>query len=564
MNVYLSPAWNQGIRETAAPFILFLNPDAEWWEGTLAEYVGRRTRSTRAPASSVRWSAKPTVPSTRAAVPFPSVGDALGHAFLRRSPPATASRAATTSTAGIGPPSATVDWVSGCCMLFPRKAFDEVGLFDEAFLLYGEELDIATRLRGAGWSVLFTPEVEILHERGVSTGRSRRMTLMHSASIYRYYRKHRAHGWRAITLPIAWVALRLRAELAWLRGSVCRMKAVVLVGGQGTRLRPLTETIKKELLPLVDRTILDHTLDRLRRHGVHEVLMSSPYLEEMFHPFIESRHGRSRDHVDHGGAGARHRRGDRARDAPPGSGRALLRAERRHPDGPGHDGDARVASRARGGGDDRAAPRRGRARVRSGVTSSLTGASWRSGRSRTDAVPGDVNAGTYVFDPPALAGWTADRPISVEREIFPRRDRLRSAGGRVRFRRLLARPRDTAELPAGALRPARREGARPNVRRALGIPRRERRPAGPPRAVGRRGSGCGGRRGRAGRRFGAFTPGRSSANGPRSSTRSSVRGPAVGAGASLGASVLGEGSVVPDGIVLRDARVPAGSTASQG
>ena len=38
------------------------------------------------------------------------------------------------------------------------------------------------------------------------------------------------------------------------------MKAVVLVGGFGTRLRPLTETVKKELLPLVDRPILDHVL----------------------------------------------------------------------------------------------------------------------------------------------------------------------------------------------------------------------------------------------------------------------------------------------------------------
>src|SRR5439155_26148771 len=57
------------------------------------------------------------------------------------------------------------------------------------------------------------------------------------------------------------------------------MKAVVLVGGFGTRLRPLTETIKKELLPLVDRPILDHVLDHLARHGVHEVILSSPYLE---------------------------------------------------------------------------------------------------------------------------------------------------------------------------------------------------------------------------------------------------------------------------------------------
>ena len=67
------------------------------------------------------------------------------------------------------------------------------------------------------------------------------------------------------------------------------MRAVVLVGGEGTRLRPLTETVPKPLLPLVDRPILDHVLDHLVDHGVDEVIMSSPYLEETFHPFIESR-----------------------------------------------------------------------------------------------------------------------------------------------------------------------------------------------------------------------------------------------------------------------------------
>jgi hypothetical protein len=60
---------------------------------------------------------------------------------------------------------------------------------------------------------VFTPEVEVTHVGAVSTGRSRRMNLIHSRSIYRYYRKHRARGWRRIFLPFAWVALRLRAEL---------------------------------------------------------------------------------------------------------------------------------------------------------------------------------------------------------------------------------------------------------------------------------------------------------------------------------------------------------------
>jgi len=57
-----------------------------------------------------------------------------------------------------------------------------------------------------------------VHEIGVSIGRSRRMVRMHSRSLLRYYRKHRARGWRKMTVPAARAALTLRAELEWLRG----------------------------------------------------------------------------------------------------------------------------------------------------------------------------------------------------------------------------------------------------------------------------------------------------------------------------------------------------------
>ena len=69
---------------------------------------------------------------------------------------------------------------------------------------------------------LYTPAVEIVHEIGVSRSRARSMLLMHSNSIYRYYRLHRAEGWRRATLPLAWATLRVRAELEALRGKVSR------------------------------------------------------------------------------------------------------------------------------------------------------------------------------------------------------------------------------------------------------------------------------------------------------------------------------------------------------
>jgi N-acetylglucosaminyl-diphospho-decaprenol L-rhamnosyltransferase len=218
-NVYLSPAWNQGARETAAPWLLFLNPDTEWFHGTLTDLVAVADGHPRAGivGPMIRNPDGSVYPSGRR---FPNVVDAVGHAFCS---PFTRRNPFTRRYEMDGWDRTTervVDWVSGACMLLPRAAYDEVDGFDEGFPLYAEELDIATRLRARGWNVLFTPVVEVLHEIGVSTGRSRASILMHSRSVYRYYRIHRARGWRRATLPFARVALRLRAELAWLRARI--------------------------------------------------------------------------------------------------------------------------------------------------------------------------------------------------------------------------------------------------------------------------------------------------------------------------------------------------------
>ena len=221
-NRYLSPAWNQGAAETDSPFLLFLNPDTEWFHGTLADLVAVARANPRAGivGPMLRNPDGTVYPSGRR---FPSLANAVGHAFVS---PITRDNRFTRRYEMEGWDRTTerqVDWVSGACMLFPRSAFDEMGGFDEGFPLYAEELDIATRLRDAGWSVVFTPAVEVIHAVGISTGGNRRphrLVVMHSASLYRYYRLHRAPGWRRVTLPLAWLALRVRAEVAWLIGRV--------------------------------------------------------------------------------------------------------------------------------------------------------------------------------------------------------------------------------------------------------------------------------------------------------------------------------------------------------
>ncbi|HXR30876.1 MAG TPA: NDP-sugar synthase [Solirubrobacterales bacterium] len=59
------------------------------------------------------------------------------------------------------------------------------------------------------------------------------------------------------------------------------MQAIVLVGGKGTRLRPLTETVPKPALTLVDRPFLAHMIEWLARHGVSEVVLACGFLPDV-------------------------------------------------------------------------------------------------------------------------------------------------------------------------------------------------------------------------------------------------------------------------------------------
>jgi mannose-1-phosphate guanylyltransferase len=196
------------------------------------------------------------------------------------------------------------------------------------------------------------------------------------------------------------------------------MKAVVLVGGEGTRLRPITETLPKPLVPLVDRPSLDHVLDHLAGHGVHEVVLSSSYLEETFHAFIQARRGdpsitwiTETEPLGTGGAivnalGALDTddpffalNGDILTDLD------LTEMLARH-----HDRGA-MATIALKHVDD--------ARPYGLVPMDADGRVLEFREKPSELVPGHINAGTYVLDTAALEGWTRGENVSIERQIFP-------------------------------------------------------------------------------------------------------------------------------------------------
>jgi NDP-sugar pyrophosphorylase family protein len=64
------------------------------------------------------------------------------------------------------------------------------------------------------------------------------------------------------------------------------MRAVILAGGAGTRLRPYTTVLPKPLMPVGDRPILDVIMRQLRRHGFERVTIATGYLAELIEAFV--------------------------------------------------------------------------------------------------------------------------------------------------------------------------------------------------------------------------------------------------------------------------------------
>jgi len=84
-----------------------------------------------------------------------------------------------------------VDWVMGAALVLRREALDQVGLFDEDFFLYSEEVDLQARLRQAGWETHYFPELTVVHhESQFSAGIPERRIIEMWRSRHRYWRKH--------------------------------------------------------------------------------------------------------------------------------------------------------------------------------------------------------------------------------------------------------------------------------------------------------------------------------------------------------------------------------------
>ncbi|MCL4466642.1 MAG: glycosyltransferase family 2 protein [Chloroflexi bacterium] len=183
---------NLGLAHAGGRFVLLLNPDTELPADALSRmlaYLDARPWAGAAGPKLVRADGTLDL-ACRRSFPSPEVSFyrmlGLSKAFPH------SRRFARYNLTYLDPDQpAEVDSVVGAFMLIRRDCLATVGLLDETFFMYGEDLDLAYRLKQAGWRVLYNPDVVVLHHKGESSRQARfRTTYEFYRAMYVFYRKH--------------------------------------------------------------------------------------------------------------------------------------------------------------------------------------------------------------------------------------------------------------------------------------------------------------------------------------------------------------------------------------
>ena len=122
-----------------------------------------------------------------------------------------------------------VEALSGSFILVRRRAVEEVGLLDEAFFMYGEDLDWCYRIGKGGWKIVYLPETQIIHYKGQSTKEaSFDQLLLFYEAMRLFVRKHFHKGWSFFPLWFLLLGIRIRGAFSFV-SRLCRRIAIPVV-----------------------------------------------------------------------------------------------------------------------------------------------------------------------------------------------------------------------------------------------------------------------------------------------------------------------------------------------
>ena len=196
-NVGFSAANNLVLRESDARAVLLLNPDTEVYAGTLDAALARLRSAERIGMVGVKLVTGSGALDHACKRSFPTPLSALAHfTGIGRSDGAAGSLSQYRATDLGEDEPGEVDAVNGAFMLCRAEAVREVGLLDEGYWLYMEDLDWCHRFWDAGWQVFYEPAGTALHVKGASSDgrRAPRQEIAFHRGMGRFYRRFDAPG----------------------------------------------------------------------------------------------------------------------------------------------------------------------------------------------------------------------------------------------------------------------------------------------------------------------------------------------------------------------------------
>jgi GT2 family glycosyltransferase len=192
-NIGFSAANNLVLRESEAAAVLLLNPDTEVYPGTLDAALARLRSDPRIGMVGVKLVTESGELDHACKRSFPTPLSALAHfTGIGRGAGGALGQYRATHLGEDEP--GEVDAVNGAFMLCRAEAVREVGLLDEGYWLYMEDLDWCHRFWDAGWKVFYEPAGTALHVKGGSSAarRAPRQEIAFHRGMGRFYRRFEA------------------------------------------------------------------------------------------------------------------------------------------------------------------------------------------------------------------------------------------------------------------------------------------------------------------------------------------------------------------------------------
>ncbi len=204
-NVGFSRANNQAIRQSEGEYVLLLNPDTVVEKDTLKASIAFMDSHPQAGGAGVMMIDENgrVAPESRRAIPTPWVSALKMIGFSDRY---------YMSHLPWDKP-CQIEIISGAFCLLRHQALDKIGLLDEDFFMYGEDIDLSYRLLKGGWQNWYLPQ-RIIHYKGKSTRKSdyRYVHVFYQAMLI-FFRKHYSHLSIIYTIPVK-IAIYFRAFVA--------------------------------------------------------------------------------------------------------------------------------------------------------------------------------------------------------------------------------------------------------------------------------------------------------------------------------------------------------------